>query len=75
MKEDLQIFDLIRKERARQQSGLEHLSRQTGIAANENQRLFFRITAKINRSRTAQTISQLRCQAYICLTANTISTK
>ena len=57
------------------QSCLKHFTGQTRVTTNENQRLFLAVAAKVNRSCTAQTISQFRRQVHISLAAYTICTK
>ena len=60
---------------SRRQSSLKHLTGQTGIAANNDERLFFGFFAEVNRRSTSQTICHLRHQNRICLSADTIRTK
>ena len=58
------------------QGRFKHLTRNTGIPANQNYRLFITTgLTKIQGCRPAHTISQLRCQLQIGLATNAISSK
>ena len=57
------------------QGRLEHLPRDARIAADDDERLFLGLFAKIKRSSTTEAVCHLRQQRDICLAADTVCTK